>query len=176
MSTTQITNRPLRVGVFDTVQAADNVVSELLAAGFTKEQITVICSEAAVQEHFKQFEHQDPAGSHTPAAAVTGGACGAAIGAIATVALASIPTLGGAALLAAGGIALWGGGVVGGLVGAMMTRGVEKELANYYDQAVSRGKILVAAEQDNTHKQAMLQRATEIFHRHGVESMPMREG
>ena len=80
------------------------------------------------------------------------------------------------ALLAVGGIALWGGGVVGGLVGAMMTRGVEKELANYYDQAVSRGKILVAAEQDDTHKQAMLERATEIFHRHGVESMPMREG
>jgi hypothetical protein len=151
-------------------------VAELLAAGFTPEQVTVVCSEVAVQQHFKQFEHQDPAGTKTPAAALTGGACGAALGVLATVALASIPTLGGAALLAAGGIALWGGGVVGGLVGAMMTRGLEKELANYYDQAVTRGKILVAAEQENPSLQAMLARAAEVFQKHGVDSLPMREG
>ena len=38
------------------------------------------------------------------------------------------------------------GALVGGLVGAMTTRGIEKEIANYYDQAVVQGKILVAAE------------------------------
>jgi hypothetical protein len=172
----QSIQRPIRVGIFDSVREADDAVAELLAAGFTKEQVTVICSEAVVQQHFKPFEHQDPAGTKTPAAALAGGTCGAALGVLATVALASIPTLGGAALLAAGGIALWGGGVVGGLVGAMMTRGFEKELANYYDQAVTRGKILVAAEQEDTSRQAMLQRASEVFAKHGVDSLPMREG
>ena len=95
---------------------------------------------------------------------------------MATVALASIPTLGGVALLAAGGIAMWGGGVVGGLVGAMMTRGFEKELANYYDQAVTRGQILVAAEQDDPHRAVMLEHAAAVFHEHGIEALPLSEG
>jgi hypothetical protein len=176
MESTKTVSRPIRVGIFDSVSQADSAVEELLRAGFTPEQVTVICSEQAVQQHFKQFEHQDPAGTNTPAAALTGGACGAALAGVATVALATIASLGGIALLAAGGIALWGGGVVGGLVGAMMTRGVEKELANYYDQAVSRGQILVAAEQEDPNRQAMLARAAEIFARHGVDSLPLREG
>ena len=36
--------RPIRVGVFENVEQADAAVSDLLAAGFTKEEITVICS------------------------------------------------------------------------------------------------------------------------------------
>lgn len=163
--------RPLRVGVFDTTSEADAAVAELLAAGFTMEQVTVICSQEAVQRHFARFEHQDPAGSNTPAAALTGSVCGAALGGLAV--LAGAATLGGAALLVAGGVALWSGGVVGGLVGAMMTRGVEKELADYYDQAVSQGRILVAAEEKNPRQAHMLGRATEILTRHGAESMPL---
>ena len=176
MSSTKNVQRPLRIGIFDTVTAADAAVTDLFAAGFDKAHITVICSEAAIQDHFKQFEHQDPAGTNTPGAALAGGACGASLAAIAAVALASFATMGGAALIATGGIALWGGSVVGGLVGAMMSRGVEKELANFYDQAVTRGKILVAAEQDDPAQQQMLVRASEIFNKHGVESMPLAEG
>jgi hypothetical protein len=44
--------------------------------------------------------------------------------------IATAVTTGGMALWAAGPISAWAGGVVGGLVGAMMSRGVEKELAN----------------------------------------------
>jgi hypothetical protein len=168
--------RPIRVGIFDSVRQADDVVSQLLAMGFTPQQITVICSEEAVQRHFAQYEHQDPAGKFTPEAGLVGGACGAALAGIATVALATLTPLGGVALLAAGGVAMWGGGVVGGLVGAMMTRGIEKELANYYDQAVRRGQILVAAEQEDPQKAAMLVQAAEIFSEHGVAPLPMREG
>ncbi len=176
METQQISLRPIRAGVFESVAEADSAVAELLAAGFSEEQITVICSEAAVQRHFGLFEHQDPAGTNTPAAALAGGACGAAVGGVAAVALIGLTTLGGVALLAAGGIALWSGGVVGGLVGAMMTRGVEKELANYYDQAVTRGQILVAAEQEDPAQCAMLDHATEIFANHGVDSLSLQEG
>ena len=170
------TERPIRVGIFNSAIEADRAVAELLAAGFSPQQVTVICSEATVQRHFKQFEHQDPAGAHTAAAAMTGGALGAAVGGVATLALASLATLGGVALVAAGGIALWGGGVVGGLVGAMMTRGVEKELANYYDQAAEKGQILVAAEQEDPARSKMLSQAVEVFARHGVEPVALREG
>jgi hypothetical protein len=168
--------RPIRVGIFDSVRQADIAVEQLLSAGFTKEQITVICSERAIQKHFAEYEHQDPAGSKTPAAALAGGSTGAALAALATLGLASLTTLGGAALVAAGGVAMWGGGVAGGLIGAMMTRGVEKELANYYDQAVERGKILVAAEQEDPKRRNMLAIAEEIFAEHGVEPLSLREG
>ena len=57
--------RPLRAGILDSVADADLAVAELLAAGFTGDQITAVCSERAVKEHFKSYEHQDPAGEHT---------------------------------------------------------------------------------------------------------------
>ncbi len=174
MNDTLVINRPIRVGIFDSLQEADQAVAELLASGFTKEQITVICSEDAVQRHFQQYEHQDPAGTNTPAAALAGGAIGAALGGLAAVA--GAVTFGGVALLVAGGIALWTGGVLGGLVGAMMTRGVEKELANYYNQTVERGQILVVAEQHDPNSKATLERAAEIFVKHGVEPLPLLEG
>src|SRR5205085_3297891 len=108
-------------------------------------------------QHFRQFEHQDPAGTHTGAATATGGAVGATLGGLA--ALAATAATGGVALLAVSGIAAWTGAVVGGLVGAMMTRGVEKELANYYDQAVTEGKILVAVEDQSPRQQERLAEA-----------------
>ncbi len=171
---TKISNLPIRVGVFDSVAEADHAVAELLAAGFSDKQITVICSEKAVERHFKAFEHQDPAGAHTAAAGLTGGAIGAALGGLAAVA--GLTTLGGATLVVAGGLAAWGGGVVGGLIGAMMTRGMEKELANYYDQAVTRGQILVAAEQEGPRRKSMLDTASAILERHGATAVPLAEG
>lgn len=165
--------RPIRVGIFSSLAEADAVVNELLAAGFTKDTVTVVCSEAAVQRHFAQFEHQDPAGTHTTAAAVTGGIFGATLGGMA--AIAGVAT-GGISLLMAGGLAVWTGGVVGGLVGAMMTRGIEKELANFYNQAVTEGKILIAAEQPDPGHHAMLEKADAIFARHGVHPVELPEG
>ena len=164
---------PIRVGVFASMQEADAVIADLLSAGFTVDEITVVCSEKAVQRHFQQYEHQDPAGTHTPAAAIAGGAGGVALGGLA--ALAGAATLGGAGLLVAGGLAMWAGGVVGGLIGAMMTRGVEKELANFYDQAVTEGKILVAAEQEDPRRHAMLAKAAHIFASHGAHPLPLPE-
>ena len=176
METKESSQRPIRIGIFSNVRVADDVVEELLAAGFTTEQVTVVCSEETVQKHFEAFEHQDPAGTNTPAAALAGGACGAGLAGLAAAVLMSVASLGGAALIAIGGIALWGGGVVGGLVGAMMTRGVEKELANFYNQAVEQGKILVAAEQHDPARNAMLDRASEIFIKHNAEPLPLDEG
>src|SRR5262245_10615890 len=113
--------RPIRVGVFNSLANADQAVADLLAAGFTSGQITVMCSEESARRHFHEFDHQEPAGTYTPGAVLGGGAIGATLGGLAAVAGAMV---GGLPLLVAGGLALWTGGVVGGLVGAMMTRGV----------------------------------------------------
>lgn len=165
--------RPFRAGVFATVAGAEDAVNALLAAGFTPEHITVVCSDEVKERHFRQFEHVDPAGSNTPAAAAIGGAVGAAIGGLGTAA-ASIAT--GLDAAAISGIGLWSGGVVGGFIGAMMTRGTENELSDFYAQAVADGKVLVAAEAHGPDADAALATAAAIFAERGAEPLPLAEG
>jgi len=166
--------RTVRAGVFSTVAAADRAVQRLLAAGFTKQQITVVCSDAAKEQHFREFEHQQPAGANTPEAAATGGALGAAIGG--ATAIAAGIAGGGLPLVIVGGAGLLTGSVLGGFLGAMLTRGVEKEAADYYDQAVVRGKLLVTVELEETQAGPSLAQAEEIFSASGAEPLPLVEG
>jgi hypothetical protein len=166
--------RAVRVGVYSTVDAADAAVHGLISAGFTREQITVMCSDKARERHFKEFEHQKPAGTYTPAAIAAGSVIGAALGGLAAVA--GVVATGGIGILAAGGLAAWTGGVVGGLVGAMMTRGVEKELANFYDQALTAGKLLVAVDTGEPPDLQRLNEAERILAAAGAEPMALPEG
>lgn len=138
------TQKRVEVGVFTTVEDARRAVNGLLGAGFSTDNITVVCSDETKERYFREFEHQEPAGTYTPTATIAGGTIGALLGGAAVIA--SAAATGSLALWAAGPITAWAGGVAGGLVGAMMTRGVEKELANFYQQAVIKGQILVAAE------------------------------
>lgn len=161
-------------GVFSNVKPAEDAVRRLLDAGFSQEQITVICSDDAKERYFRDFEHQEPAGTFTPQAAITGAAVGALLG--------GIPVVG--AAVATGSVLLWVAGpaaasalgIAGGLVGAMSTRGVEKELANYYQQAVTDGAILVAAEADHPNDRALLPKAAEIFRELGAKPLPLPAG
>jgi hypothetical protein len=152
----------------------------LLEAGFGIDQITVMCSDETKERYFQEFERQEPAGTFTPGAAITGATIGALLGGTAVV-VASAAT-GGLAILAAGPITAWAGGVAGGLVGAMMTRGVEKELANFYQQAVIDGHILVAAEvpgndpRKATGHRPTLSDAARILADSGAKPLAMREG
>ena len=164
----------LRVGVFDTIPDADRAVNALLAGGFTKDHITVICSDKAKEQHFKAYEHQDPAGSTTVEKAAWGSAIGATLGGLATIA--GVVATGGVGLLVGGAVIAGMGGVAGGLIGAMVSRGVEGELANYYDQSVVAGKILVAAQDHGPHEQERLALAEKILYDAGANPVPLREG
>ncbi len=83
---------------------------------------------------------------------------------------------GGLAILVVGPLAAAAGGVAGGFIGAMVSRGVEKELADYYQQAVIEGRILVAAEDTGPSAQRSLARAAGILAEAGASPLPMREG
>jgi hypothetical protein len=163
----------LEAGVFNSLDEARKAVHGLLMAGFTKEQITVVCSDETKELYFQEFDHQQPAGTHTPTAAIAGGTIGAAVGGLAVIA--SAVATGSLALWAAGPISAWAGGVAGGLVGAMMTRGVEKELANFYQQSVLDGQILVAAEQHDPPGGPSLQQAARILAEAGSKPLPLPE-
>jgi hypothetical protein len=174
MATHRTETPPLEAGVFDAVDDARMAVRALLEAGFSRDQITVVCSDETKELYFHEFDHQQPAGTHTPAATITGGTIGAILGGV-TV-LASAVATGSLALWAAGPITAWAGGVAGGLVGAMMTRGVEKELANFYQQAVLNGQILVAAEDHGKDRDRTLANAAKILADAGAQPLPMPEG
>jgi hypothetical protein len=168
----------LEAGVFSTVDEARQAVQRLLSAGFDRDQITVLCSDDTKERYFREFEHQDPAGTHTPSATIAGGTLGALVGGL-TVLVAAAGT-GSLALWAAGPITAWAGGVAGGLIGAMMTRGVEKELANYYQQAVMEGQILVAAEAtqsgDRPPPRPSLETAAQVLAEAGAKPIELPEG
>ncbi len=174
MANTDLQRVTFEAGVFSSVDDATRAVHALLDAGFTRDHITVVCSDDTKERHFREFEHQDPAGTYTTTAAVVGGTIGAALGGLTVIASAVVT--GSLALWAAGPITAWAGGVTGGLVGAMMTRGVEKELANYYQQAVVEGQILVAAEDHGPNHETSLARAARILGDAGAKPLPLPEG
>ncbi len=134
-------DRPFRVGTFDTVAQAERAVRSLLAAGFTRDQLAVICSDKSREQFFDNLPVPEGAGPST-GALVGVGAIGATVGG-ALLAVTALVT-GGTALLAAGTVLVLTGGVLTGAVAA--DHFAHLALTDYYDQVVEHGKILVAVE------------------------------
>ncbi len=166
---------PTRIGVFDRIESAERAVDTLVEAGFTREQVTVICPTCTA-DAFHESKRKAPAGSHAPAAASVGSAIGVVLGGLAP--LAGIVATGGIGLLAAGpllaGVA--GGAVAGGFVGAMLSRGFDSEMANFYDQALEKGKILVGVDCGGDDCEARLAAAERILSDAGAETLPLTRG
>lgn len=143
-TTTDRQEKPIRVGVYETVAAADQAMENLQAKGFTKEEISVFCSEELQKQHFQPYTDSSDKGAPL-ATASAGGALGATLGGL-TAAVGLISTAGIPVVVAGAMAGVLSGSVVGGLAGAMVHRGVEKESADYFDQAVADGKILISVE------------------------------
>jgi len=165
---------PLRIGVFNTVEEADRAVHGLVEAGFQPAEVSVICPTCS-PEKYREYHRTDPAGAHSGPAALTGGAIGGILGGLVAVGAAAT---GGAALLAVGPLVLTAGAgaATGGLVGAMLTRGMEKEDADYYDQALQRGKILVSVECEGPGCEGRLAAAERVFTEAGAVPLALEEG
>jgi outer membrane lipoprotein SlyB len=165
---------PIRAGIFSSVEKAEEAVRRLQEAGFANEQITVVTSDEGRRRHFSNVKLQEPAGAHTEPAAAIGSSFGAALGAIGMGAVGL--ALGGVPLIVAGTYGLLAGGVVGGFVGAMLTRGIETEVANFYDQEVAAGNLLVAVEVDEPEDKPNLADAERILVEVGAKPLPLPEG
>jgi hypothetical protein len=167
-------DRPIRAGVFNTVSGAKGAVEGLLEAGFSPDEISVVCSDKHIQRQFAGFEKQDVQTTVPAKSMAAGGSVGILTGGlgVATTAI----TTGQTVLWFAGPLAALAGGVIGSFVGAMMSRGIEKELANFYQQAVAEGKILVAAEDHGTRPSQRLAKAAGILSHAGAIPLPLPEG
>jgi hypothetical protein len=135
-------NLPIRLTVCDTADHAVEIVEQLRVAGFAQEEITVVCSQEVGERKLKPYMHQDPAGAHASDALNIAGLSALGLGAAAVVV--GVLTTAGTAVMAIGAVS---GLAIGGTFASLMaTRGMEKELADYFDQAISHGKILVGVE------------------------------
>ncbi len=169
-----VLERPIRAGVFHEVDQVRQVTERLLAAGFTKEQITVVCSDQEKEQHFRDYEHQEPAGYYTLGAIAAGAISGATIcGMFGLIIVLATSATGGVAIVPLVAVT---GAVVGGFVGAMLTQLVEKELANFYDQEVMPGEFLVAAEDHSDRAEKSLAEAQRILSEAGAKALELPEG
>jgi len=172
--THQVIEKPVRVGVYDTVAAADSAVHRLLEDGFSRNELAVICSDKFKEQFFHEVPTPAVPGTYTPEAIVAGGLVGATIGGLALAATAL--ATGGIGVLMAGTALIGGGALAGSFSGAMMTRGFQKEYAHFYDHAVQRGKILVAVEVHGDDSDERLAHAEQILADAGANPLSLEEG
>lgn len=168
MSAPDVLVHAIRVGVFSSLGPADRSVSRLLQAGFTPEQVTVVCAGEVKENYFRKLKEskQKQAGGE----AGSGAAIGATVGGLSAVAL-GVAT-GAVPLVVAGIAGAAGGSAMGGFVGVMTSKEVENDFLNSCHEQVLAGKILVAVQEqsENEEVQARLAQAVRIFNEEGSET------
>jgi hypothetical protein len=138
----------LVTGLFKSRVAAEAAVDAILKRGYTRDDISVLMSDAT---RSKEFAVQ--ARTHAADGAGIGGALGGAVGAV-LAAIAAVGTtlfLPGINLVIAGPIAAalagaGAGGVTGGLIGALVGAGIPEYRAKVYDAEIRGGGILIGVE------------------------------
>lgn len=141
---------PIRVGVFETVEAALRAIADLRNAGFQRREISVVCNEPDAAPDLKPYIDQQPAGPESAGTMLTGAgivygvlaAAGILAAALAAIFIGMVTAF--IVLGVALGIALLS--VFGSI---MVGRGTERELSNFYAQGVEPGQLLVAVDLDD---------------------------
>ena len=139
-------------GLYPSVARAERAVDELVSAGFSNADVSVLMAD---NQGSKDFAHEKqtkaPEGTTTGVAA--GGTIGGTLGLLAGIGALAIPGVG--PFIAAGPImgALAGlgvGGAVGGLVGALVGMGIPEYEAKRYEGRVKEGGVLLSVHCDTS--------------------------
>lgn len=138
----------LITGLFKNRVAAEAAVDALMKRGYTRDDISVLMSDATRN---KEFALQSR--THAADGAGVGGALGGVVGAVlaAIVAVGSTIVLPGLNLVIAGPIAAalagaGAGAATGGLIGALVGAGIPEYRAKVYEAGVLQGGILLGVE------------------------------
>jgi hypothetical protein len=127
-------------GIYRTYDSAARAVDELVRAGCSPNDISVLMSEQTRALHFAA----EPK-TKAPEGAAVGGALGAIAGGLTALASLAVPggiVVAGPILAALGGAGL--GAVGGGLIGGLLGLGITEHEARLYSDELRRGGILVA--------------------------------
>jgi len=157
------------VGLFDDFSHAQMVVNELEAAGFRREDISIVTNQHGVS-HGTATQSAGADQGHgvvggAVGGAVKGGVIGGLTGLAASLAMLMIPGVGPAlavgpiaATLSGAGLGAAGGGVIGALTGL----GIPHNEAGYYAEGIRRGSTLVSV----TTEDRRADEAMALFNRH----------
>jgi hypothetical protein len=159
--------------VFCTVKSptqAAQVADRLKAAGFTRDDISVLMPDKAGTKEFA-VDNQTKAPEGAATGAGTGAVLGGGLGWLAGIGALAIPGLG--PFIAAGPImaALTGaalGGTVGGVTGALIGMGIPEYEAKRYEGKVKGGHALISVHSEDATE---TERAKEIFVAAGAEDI-----
>ena len=161
----------LVTALFNSRPSAELAVERLSEAGFSRDDISVLMTDATRGREFAmKTDTKAPEGAATGAA--VGGVLGAIAAGLVAVGVIALPGIG---LVAAGPIiaALAGagaGGAAGGLLGALVGAGIPEHEAKFFSEELERGGILIGvyAHDDRTDL------AKEVFESAGAESITSR--
>src|ERR1700728_4190864 len=157
-------------GIYPSRATAELAVDQLLSAGFSHADISVLMSD---KDNAREFAAEK--NTKAPEGAVTGvgvgGVVGGTLGLLAGIGALAIPGVG--PLIAAGPImgALAGlgvGGTVGGVVGALIGLGIPEYEAKRYEGRVKDGGVLLSVHCETSGE---IQRAKEILKSSGAEDI-----
>jgi len=157
-------------GIYQNEKQAERTVDDLLAAGFSNDDISVLLPD---NQGTKDFAHDKStkAPEGTAAGVTTGGVIGGTLGLLAGIGVLAIPGIG--PFIAAGPImaALAGlgvGGAVGGVIGALVGMGIPEYEAKRYEGRVKDGGILLSVHSDDSE---WTKKAKEILERTGAQDV-----
>jgi hypothetical protein len=157
----------IRAGFFSSVNRADQAVRNLLAAGFSKDELAVICPDQFKGQFHPDVPSAEEPGSYATEGMAAGGVLGATLGGLA-LAAATIGT-GGAALIPAATVLIGGGALAGTFGGLVMADGYDKGVGEYYDQAIQLRKIVVGVHLEGEESSARLDKAARILEEAGAD-------
>ena len=165
MSTTAV------FGVASNRAQAERIASELKAAGFSGNDISVLFPNKAGTRDFGRGKHHTKAPEAAAAGASTAGMFGGGLGLLVSTGPLAIPGIGpiiaaGPLMAALGGAAL--GAAVGGLAGALVGLGVPEFEAKQYEGKIREGNILISVHAENSNE---VSRAKVIFKREGAHDI-----
>ena len=157
-------------GIYPNNSAAERAVDQLIAAGFSNQDVSVLMSDRQGAKDFAAEKNtKAPEGATTGVG--VGGAVGGTLGLLAGIGALAIPGVG--PLIAAGPImgALAGlgvGGAVGGIVGALVGLGIPEYEAKRYAGRVKDGGVLLSVHCDSSEE---VSRAKDILKATGAEDI-----
>jgi hypothetical protein len=170
------------VGVFETAEALEEAVDDLLSSGFDRAELSLLASEATVLQKLGHVFARSESAEDDPNAPRTafvstesiGDAEGGLIGGLlyvgALVAAGAVVATGGTMLVAI--LAAAAGGGAGGLVGAGLATLIGRHHAEYLEKQLEHGGLLLwVRTKDAAHEQ----RATDILSKHSAHDVHVHE-
>jgi outer membrane lipoprotein SlyB len=146
------------VAVYESGVRAQLALEKLLAAGFSKANVSIVSRNVKGQE--VDVRKALELGDEMETDGILGAGIGAVIGAIGGGTVMS--AFGATVLIVAGPIAALTGLVVGGLIGAMSGWGVHKDQAAEYQKKVEAGKVLLITHSNDPTKIADAERVLRL--------------